>query len=69
VVHRGDLQRREWTVLAAAAILPTLWTQEPLTRMDAVRYFTDWFPYYIGSSRCPFALPAPSTGRSGAGVC
>ena len=48
-----DLPRRRWLVLSAAAIVLTVWTQEPFSRMDAVRYFADWFPYYVGTPQYP----------------
>ena len=55
-----ESSRREQTVLAAAAVLLTLWTQQPFTRMDAARYFAEWFPYYIRAGLYPFSTPPPS---------
>ena len=47
-------------VLAVAAMLLTVWTQQPFTRMDSASYFADWFPYYIRAGLYPFSSPPPS---------
>lgn len=51
---------REQVVLAVAAILLTVWTQQPFTRMDSASYFAEWFPYYIRAGLYPFSSPPPS---------
>jgi hypothetical protein len=50
---------RERLVLALAAIVLTVVTQEPLTRMNDASYFADWFPYYIRLGEYPFPSPPP----------
>jgi hypothetical protein len=47
-------------VLAVAAILLTIWTQQPFMRMDSASYFAEWFPYYIRAGLYPFSSPPPS---------
>ena len=56
---------REWSgrerfVLLSAALALTFWTQHPFQRMHVVRYFSDWFPYYIWKREMPLDVPYPS---------
>ena len=48
-----DWSRGEALVWGVAAIVLTVWTQEPFVSMNLTGYFTDWFPYYAWTGNLP----------------